>query len=156
MNIKECQAEIDNAFQAVKRPTKWLHPQSYDDTELKPVYEYLTWKEIPDQVISSQNAALCFAGPDSFRYLLPAYMQFALNHIFTSDFGVDSAIYALSPDRPEDPFQESKYTLLTPEQTSAIRSFLSVMLLYPDHVDEKHARLAAEYWRSRQSTEPGV
>lgn len=57
---------------------------------------WTNWREIPSGVIARSSSALCFADIAGMRFLLPAFMVFALENYQTSDsLSVDSPIYAL-------------------------------------------------------------
>jgi len=107
------------------------------------------WTQIPDNVLGTFYSALCFVDPEGMRFLLPAYMLFAINNYKESDSAsIDSVIYAL--DRGSEAFGGNE-SLLSSEQKSAIISFLKYMVLEAgeDWVDATVASRAYEQHWSR-------
>lgn len=45
------------------------------------LYPVEHWRELPDELVESEYAALSFLSPDGFRHFIPAYMGFALRHL---------------------------------------------------------------------------
>ncbi|MBI1425022.1 MAG: hypothetical protein GC149_16370 [Gammaproteobacteria bacterium] len=84
------------------------------------------WGEIPVNAISTFHSALCFVDAEGMRYLLPAYMLFAvMNYDKTDSAAIDSAIYAL--DRGMKAFGDDE-AILSHEQKKAIIDFLRFMV----------------------------
>jgi len=56
------------------------------------------WTEIPDEYVEECAYALCHVDPESWRYYIPRFMEWALRHFRTSDsFLADSIIYQFDP-----------------------------------------------------------
>ena len=82
------------------------------------------WQEIPENAIVRGYTALCFADPEGMRFLLPAFMIFAVNNFKTSDAAaIDSVVYALDREPVELVGQ------LSQEQISTVIAFLKFMVL---------------------------
>ena len=109
------------------------------------VWKY--WGEIPENVIRTFSDALCFVDPEGMRFLLPAFMLYAVNNYDKSDSNtVDSAIYAL--DRGIDAFGHHE-AMLSQEQKEAVISFLKFMAFEAgeDNVDTEVAtRAYVNHW----------
>ena len=129
-----------------------LHRECCDDSDIRAFYGKL-WNEVDSAVLERENAALCFFSPTAFQYYLPAYLIWTLRNFRTSDsFTVDSTIYSLDPTTKSKgtvcDFAESKFTLFTPAQKSAISAFLEFMASEPDHCDAQAAKSALKYWNA--------
>ena len=108
---------------------------------------WIEWGDIPSTEIDSSHWILCFVDAEGMRFLLPAYMMFALeNYDKSNSASVDSVIYAL--ERGNDAF-EGNAELLSQCQKSAIVGFLKYMILVvgEDLVDTVAASRAYEnHW----------
>lgn len=128
----EALARIEVAFAAVPRPDngELHHPDSYDDTDLEPLYEIDRWHDMADEVVINSYAAPSFLSPAGFRYFLPAYMRFALRNPDSAEAVVSSTIWALDPSLYSEriaAYARSKYELFDEAQRAAIVSFLEAM-----------------------------
>lgn len=106
------------------------------------------WDEIPTEVIETFYSALCFVDIQGMRFLLPAYMKFAVENYNKSDSAsVDSPIYALQSNPV---FAEQNIDdYFTNEQYEAFAKFLRFMVLDAgfDFVDSDCASQAYDkYW----------
>jgi hypothetical protein len=106
------------------------------------------WDEIPTEVIEAFYSALCFIDIQGMRFLLPAYMKFAVENYEKSDSAsIDSPIYALQSNPV---FAEPNIDdYFTKEQYEAFAKFLRFMVLEAgcDFVDSDCASQAYEkYW----------
>jgi len=143
--------DLDRAFGELKRPkdTELLHVDCFDNSDIKPFYGEKHWREIPDEMIESQNGALCFFSPQAFRFFLPAYMRYCLrNYVDSQSFSVDATIYALNPHGSgQKDFMESKWGLFSSDQLGVVVSFLKFMSEQEEYVDADAAKSAlANYW----------
>ncbi|MEJ2395649.1 MAG: hypothetical protein P8Z77_12955 [Candidatus Thiodiazotropha sp.] len=106
------------------------------------------WDEIPTEVIETFYSALCFVDIKGMRFLLPAYMKFAVNNYKNSDSAsVDSPIYALQSNPVFAETDIDDY--FTEEQYEAFAKFLRFMILEAgfDFVDSDGASQAYEnHW----------
>ncbi|MBI4607304.1 MAG: hypothetical protein HY721_35510 [Planctomycetes bacterium] len=149
--IRETQA----AFSGLKPPgwkNLFRNPQGGDDSDVEEfyAYEHTDWRDLPPDLIERNYDALCFFGPEALRFYLPAFMVWTLrNFLKSNSFTVDSTIYCLNQvAKGGSKSGLSRYSLFTPEQRHATRTFLEVMSQYPEHVDAEAARKALErYWR---------
>ena len=74
-----------------------------DDNDIVRLYHVAHWREMPDELVESEYAALSFLSPDGFRHFIPAYMGFSLRHLGSGAAAVDSTIWSLSPVIYTDP-----------------------------------------------------
>ena len=97
-------ARIESAFRDAPRPSndELLHERCMDDNDLVRLYDVAHWREMPDELVESEYAALSFLSPDGFRHFIPAYMLWVLRHPGAADAVVDSTIWALSPESYAD------------------------------------------------------
>ena len=98
-----------------------------DRSKARDADERMDWRAIPDSEIETRCSSLSFVDTEGMRFLLPAYMCFALRNHETSDsMSVCAAVYALDGGWATAPdFQDS----LTPAQRSVIAKYLRVIVL---------------------------
>ncbi|HEY7401759.1 MAG TPA: DUF6714 family protein [Actinomycetota bacterium] len=142
-------AALERAFGSVPRPTneELLHPRCADDSDLKGLYAFERWRDVPDAVIEREYAALAFLSAAGYRCFLPAYLRFALRHSHGGAAAVDSTVWSLLPEMYEGDlieFARSKYELLTRAERDAIGVALEA-LAADGHPD---AAKALASWRS--------
>lgn len=106
------------------------------------------WDEIPTEIIETFYSALCFVDIEGMRFLLPAYMKFAVNYFKNSDSAsVDSPIHALQSNPVFAETDIDDY--FTEEQYEVFAKFLRFMILEAgfDSVDSDGASQAYEnHW----------
>ena len=97
-------AQVDEAFADAPRPRNGalLHERCLDDNDIVRLYPVERWREMPDELVESEYAALSFLSPDGFRPFIPAYMGFTLRHLARGAVAVDSTIWSLAPVFYED------------------------------------------------------
>jgi hypothetical protein len=130
-------AELESAFASVPRPPdeELLHPRCADDNDLKGLYPFERWRDVPDDVIEREYAALSFLSAGGFRCFLPAYLRFALRHPDGGAAVVDATIWSLLPEMYEGElveFTRSKYELFTPTERDAVAVALEALALNED------------------------
>jgi hypothetical protein len=146
-------ARIESAFRDAPRPSndELLHERCMDDNDLVRLYDVAHWREMPDELVESEYAALSFLSPDGFRHFIPAYMSFTLRHLESGAAAVDSTIWSLSPVIYTDPglreFVLSKLAGLTAAQREAVLEFLEAVRELGDDYDADQAAQALAYWR---------
>jgi hypothetical protein len=134
--------QIRAAFAADERPDNaaLLHPECRDDMDLQGLYEVGHWREMPDDLIVSEYAALAFLSPEGFRHFIPAYLIWVMRHPDAGEAVVDATIWAFLPDLHGPVlagFVRSKWAALDVGQRAAITSFLRAMLDH--HADAEGA-----------------
>jgi Family of unknown function (DUF6714) len=150
--------EIRDAFRDVPRGPLSLHQaivKTWTDdnrvTEVGALDTDTHWSQIRDIDIQIGAKALYGADPESWRYLIPAFMIWTLrffraNNAFTSD----QTIYTFDPHRDDlglHAQQMKRYQMLTPTQSRAISRFLTYMAAQHNAADSRIARKALdEYW----------
>jgi hypothetical protein len=143
----EVLAEIKKAFADAPRPTddELLHPDAHDDSDIQALMGVPHWRDLPDQSVEHEYAALAFLSPTGFRHFLPAYMSWVLRHPEVGAAVGSSTILALTPasEGPMRGFMLSKYSLLDDGQRAAVVSFLRVMANFED------VAAALDYWDPR-------
>ena len=147
--------QIEEAFADAPRPTNedLLHEQCMDDNDLIYLYEVEHWRDMPDELVESEYAALAFLSPDGFRHLIPAYMSFALRRLDSGAAAVDSTIWSLAPvfyeDEPLKDYAVSKFATLTDDQRAAVVAFLEAVCELGDEYVAGNAGEALTWWRER-------
>jgi hypothetical protein len=140
-------AAIAAAFADVPRPPNeaLLHERCFDDNDIAALYDVPDWRELSDETIEREYAALSFLSPDGFRHFIPAYMGFALRHARSGAAAVSSTIWSLDPDVYAEEhlraFTRSKLAGFDSAQRAATIAFLEAM-------DDDDARRALASWRS--------
>ena len=148
-------AEIEEAFGDAPRPPNdaLLHERCMDNNDIVRLNPVEHWREMPDELVESEYAALSFLSPDGFRHFVPAYMGFTLRHLASGAAAVDSTIWSLAPVFYEDAaigeFVVSKLSALTDEQRASVIAFLeAVRELGDDHLAEQAGRALAWWCRA--------
>ena len=146
-------AQIETAFGDAPRPSNddLLHERCMDDNDIVYLYPVAHWREMPDELVESEYAALSFLSADGFRHFIPAYMGFTLRHLAGGAAAVDSTIWSLAPvfyaDAGIQDFVVSKLATLTDSQRGAVVAFLeAVRELGDDYVADQAAK-ALGWWR---------
>jgi len=141
--LEQALAAIDAAFAGVPRPADdaLLHEDCCDDGDIAALYAFAHWRDVPDDVVATEYAALSFLGPAGYRHFIPAYMRFSLRHLAAGYSAVDSTIWSLTArdweDEAADGFRRSKWSLFDDAQRAAVVSFLeAVRELTPDDDDD--------------------
>ena len=123
-----------------------------DDSDIVRLYPVEHWREMPDELVESEYAALSFLSPDGFRHFIPAYMGFTLRHLASGAAAVDSTIWSLAPVFYEDAaigeFSVSKLSALTDEQRAAVIAFLEAVRELGDDYLAGQADKALAWWRA--------
>jgi hypothetical protein len=149
--------QIELAFRDAPRPDDddLLHERCMDDNDIVRLYPVAHWREMPDDLVESEYAALSFRSPDGFRHFIPAYMGFTLRHLDSGAAAVDSTIWSLAPVFYEDQgiqeFVVSKLSSLTDVQRAAAIAFLEAVREDGDDYLAEQAETALGYWRARPS-----
>src|SRR5262245_42418282 len=103
-----------------------------DDSDIVQLYPIGHWRELPDDLVEREYAALSFLSPDGFRHFIPAYMGFALRRLDSGAAAVDSTIWSLAPVFYEDAaiqaFTVSKFASLSDAQRAAVAAFLEAVI----------------------------
>ena len=150
-------AQIDEAFADAPRPSNddLLHERCGDDNDIVRLYPVAHWRELPDELVESEYAALSFLSPDGFRHFIPAYMGYTLRHLGSGAAAVDSTIWSLAPvfydDAGIQDFVVSKLSSLTESQRVAVVAFLDAVRALGDDYVAEQATQALSYWASGSS-----
>jgi hypothetical protein len=128
----EALARIEAAFSGVPRPNngELVHPESFDDMDLEPLYEIDSWRDMNDEALINSYAAPSFLSAAGFLYFLPAYMRFSLNNPDSPEAVVSAPIWSLDPSLYSEriaAYARSKYALFDEAQRAAIIAFLEAM-----------------------------
>jgi hypothetical protein len=146
-------AQIEEAFADAPRPSNddLLHERCMDDNDIVYLYPVEHWRDMPDELVESEYAALSFLSPDGFRHFIPAYMGFALRRLDSGAAAVDSTIWSLAPVFYEDPglkdFTVSKFSKLTQPERNAVIAFLEAVQAEGDEYVAGQAAKALAWWR---------
>ena len=146
-------AQIERAFEDAPRPSNdgLLHERCMDDNDIVRLYPVAHWRDMPDELVESEYAALSFLSPDGFRHFIPAYMGFTLRRLGSGAAAVDSTIWSLAPVFYDDPglqdFVVSKLATLTESQRDAVVAFLDAVGELGDDYVADQANQALSYWR---------
>lgn len=147
-------AQIDAAFGDAPRPPddELLHERCMDDNDIVRLYPVPHWRELPDELVESEYAALSFLSPDGFRHFIPAYMGFTLRRLDSGAAAVGSTIWSLAPVFYEDTaiqdFTVSKFASLSDAQREAIAAFLEAVVELGDDYVAEQAGKALSWWRA--------
>ena len=148
-------AQIEEAFAEAPRPSNenLLHEQCMDDNDIVRLYQVANWREMPDELVETEYAALSFLSPEGFRHFIPAYMSFTLRRLGSGAAAVDSTIWSLAPVFYEGAglhdFAVSKLSALTEEEGAAVVAFLEAVTRLGDEYVAEQAGTALAWWRAR-------
>jgi hypothetical protein len=151
--VRRTLAQIEQAFEDAPRPSNdgLLHERCMDDNDIVRLYPVAHWRDMPDDLVESEYAALSFLSPDGFRHFIPAYMGFTLRRLGSGAAAVDSTIWSLAPVFYDDPgiqdFVVSKLATLTESQRDAVVAFLDAVGALGDDYVADQANQALSYWR---------
>ena len=110
-----------------------------------------TWEEIRSEDISKESSALTAVTPRGWRFLLPAYMVWHLQHYDrqTSSNTVDYLIYNLTWSENKDDHILGGFRSLSPKQMRVVDAFLAFIAAqtYDDILAEDAAKARASYWK---------
>jgi hypothetical protein len=152
--VREALTQIERAFRDAPRPSDGdlLHERCMDDNDIAALYPIADWREMPDELVESEYAALSFLSPDGFRHFIAAYMGFTLRHLDSGAAAVDSTVWSLAPVFYDDPaiqdFVVSKLSSLTGDQRAAAVAFLEAVRENGDDYVAEQAEKALAYWRA--------
>jgi hypothetical protein len=150
--LERALAAIGAAFADAPRPANeaLLHERCFDDGDIEALYPIAGWRDVPDDVVEREYAALSFLSPAGFRHFIPAYMRFALRRLDTGAAAVDSTIWSLAPGFYGDPelrdFTVSKLEALDAAQRGAVIAFLEAVRAHGDDQRARDAELALGHW----------
>lgn len=136
-------SRIEEAFADAPRPSdeellheSCRHGSCCDDMDVQRLYGIPHWRDVPEDVVEGEWAALFFLSPAGFRHFLPAYMSWVLRYPDGGAAAVSSTLFALTPAADDlRTFSLSKFTLLNDSQRSAVLSFLEAMAPHEDVTD---------------------
>ena len=152
--LEQALAAIDAAFASAPRPADdaLLHADCCDDSDIAALHEFAHWRDVPDDIVANEYAALSFLGPAGYRHFIPAYMSFSLRHLGAGYSAVDRTIWSLTAsaweDETADEFRRSKWSLFDDAQRAAVVTFLEAVreLAPDDDDDEDDADRALQTW----------
>jgi hypothetical protein len=82
------------------------------------------WQDLSDELLEEFPSALIFTNREGFRFLLPAYMRYALNHQDDGELAADHAIYHLCSQISPSPDWTIETFNFRPEETKVIARFV--------------------------------
>jgi hypothetical protein len=109
------------------------------------------WQDISEFEIEQCDCQLAHMQAEEFRYYLPAYMLYSLNH--AQDSVVESMIpgsvvFGLTPSQSHPSYSASQYRLLDSTQSEAITAFLKYMANHGEEYVRRDAQGALVIWAS--------
>jgi hypothetical protein len=150
MNKEELIKEIEIAFKDVKLEdgVGIFEADEYDaranelviqEARKKDKSWWNEWKYIEDKYIKYYSDVMCFMDSKGIRWVLPAYMIFAIKNFEEGYWSIDTTIYAIG----RDALGYDKLDLLTLEQKKVIAKFLQYILsVGEDFIDSDFAKSA--------------
>ncbi len=158
--ITNVRRQIEAAFDAAEKPSddELLHPECRDDVDILSFYSDAAcnaafagaphWREVPDATVVYEYAALTAFSPKAFRFYIPAYLLYTLEHYDEPEYVAEATVRALDPGTEGEmlhAFMASHYALLDAAQTAAIVAFLELMGEDPDLGEVAEAALV-NWW----------
>ena len=145
----EALAAVELAFRDVPRPSDedLLHPECFDNSDVVPLYEFASWRDMTDDDVIGSYAATSFLSAAGFRCFIAAYLSYALRNPQSAEACVSTTIWHLDPalyDERIAEFTRSKYALLDAAQAAAVTMLVEAMRI-SDYADD--AEHALQSWR---------
>ncbi len=143
--------EIETAFSSTTPPgdARLRHPQCRDDGDIVDFYGARDRRDLSDDDIIGNYAALSFFSAEAFQYYMPAFMIWSLTRSDSIEYVVESTLRAFDPTGENQAlvaFQASKYALFTDTQRAAVILFLEAFTTDPDLGPIARGALRS-YWR---------
>lgn len=107
------------------------------------------WQDITALEIKYCDCQLAHMQAEEFRYYLPAYMLYSLDHAQDSILEgriPSSVIFGLTPGEYDASYSASQYSLLDRPQRQAVAAFLRYMANNADDYDRSSAVKALAFW----------
>jgi len=107
------------------------------------------WQDISSLEIEHCDCQLAHMQAEEFRYYLPAYMIYSLDHAQDSileSMIPGSVVFGLTPSRDHPSYSTSQYSLLNSHQRMAVAAFLTYMANNGNGYDRKDAKSALAFW----------
>lgn len=126
--IEELHQRILAAFPKIAPPLpENLTEHNCDECEgVKDDFSGVEWWSADDWLIDKSIDVLPLFTPEAFHYYLPAFLLRALAGFNPDNEVLEFSVYSLSPTKTpiDDPRYRTRLNLFTPEQISAVASFL--------------------------------
>jgi len=110
------------------------------------------WQDISDLEIEHCDCQLAHMEAQHFRYYLPAYMVYSMEHadrpIWESAVP-GSVLFGLTPSKPSTSYNLMQYSLLESRQRAAIVEFLRYMASHAGDYWRLEAEAALAFWQER-------
>lgn len=107
------------------------------------------WQDISALEIEHCDCQLAHMEAEEFRYYLPAYMLYSLDHAQGSILESripGFVIFGLTPSRHHPSYSAGQYSLLDPPQRQAVAAFLRYMANNADDYNRSDASKALAFW----------
>lgn len=107
------------------------------------------WQDISALEIEYCDCQLAHMQADEFRYYLPAYMLYSLDHAQDSILDgmiAGAVIFGLTPSEYDASYSASQYSLLDRPQRQAVAAFLGYMVNHANDYDRSSASKALAVW----------
>ena len=96
-------------------------------------------RDVPDTQLRMNTSAVPLLRPMAFRYYLPRYLEFSSVHRASDCFLVDSVLYSLSTNKPDEPYWVVRYSVFIPPERRAISDYIATRRTWPDtefHIEQ--------------------
>jgi hypothetical protein len=105
--------------------------------EIRQSFRGRTPDTLPDETIHSHFGSLPLLSPEAFRYFIPAYMRYSLEH--PDSTVAQFILYRLAPQDFDD-FDSERFRLFTPRERGAVIAFLEFLKSKQIEGDEEDQR----------------
>lgn len=137
---------IKNVFhgvQCINERNVLLCSEALDDYAPDDLLDYIgtleerkDWQKLSANLLNECDSALSYAGPEAFRFLIPAFMCAYIQYDISPDIPLKLSIFEHSNDELKDYFRY-QCSLLTQSQQSAISLFMAQMRIEEDADNDK-------------------
>ncbi|UHQ19729.1 hypothetical protein LVB87_00735 [Lysobacter sp. KIS68-7] len=107
------------------------------------------WQDLAGLEVEHFGCLLAHMQAEEYRYYLPAYMLYALEHAQASILETavpGCVVFALRPSRDYPAYSASQYSLLDAPQREAVAAFLRYMAIHAEEFTSGDAERALEFW----------
>jgi hypothetical protein len=112
------------------RPDQITAADILESLEVRDSFSDVKWWAAEDSLIEKNYDNLPLFTPEAYRYYLPAYLLYSLEHFDRGNLPLEFTIYSLSPTQTsrDDPWYGERIKQFTSQEVTVIRKFLEQIL----------------------------
>jgi hypothetical protein len=136
-----------DAFKDAPRPRidQITSHSCWECDELRDLFNQHSVREVPDALIQYESAGLGLMTPIAFRYYLPRYIAFSILPDPRDSFAIDTVLYSLGPEKPEEPYWLERLSVFSRDERRAIANYIATRRTWDDS-ETIHLDRAEKIW----------